>query len=153
MRDLETISTALTAAETGHLVIATLHTPDAAQTVDRIVDAFPGDKQSQALTQLTASLQAIIAQQLLPRVDQEGRVLATEVMLATMGVKSMIRERKINQLRNAIQMGARDGMQLMDRALLDLYQQGVITYDVAMSHAATPEAIQAATTPGKDPHI
>jgi twitching motility protein PilT len=153
MRDLETISTALTAAETGHLVIATLHTPDAAQTVDRIVDAFPGDKQAQVLTQLAASLQAIIAQQLLPRVDQEGRVLATEVLLATTGIKSMIRDRKVNQLRSAIQMGARDGMHLMDRALLDLYQQGIITYDTAMSHASMPDAIQTATTPGKDPHI
>jgi len=153
MRDLETISTALTAAETGHLVIATLHTPDAAQTVDRIVDAFPGDKQSQILTQLAASLQAIVAQQLLPRVDREGRVLATEVLIATMGVKSMIRERKVNQLRSAIQMGGRDGMHIMDRALLDLYQQGIITYDIAMSHASMPETIQAATTPGKDPHI
>ena len=153
MRDLETISTALTAAETGHLVIATLHTPDAAQTVDRIVDAFPGDKQSQILTQLAASLQAIVAQQLLPRVDHEGRVLATEVLLATTGIKSMIRDRKVNQLRSAIQMGARDGMHLMDRALLDLYQQGIITYDTAMSHASLPETIQSATTPGKDPHI
>ena len=153
MRDLETISTALTAAETGHLVIATLHTPDAAQTIDRIVDAFPGDRQSQTLTQLAASLQAIIAQQLLPRVDREGRVLATEVLVATTGVKAMIREHKVNQLRSAIQMGARDGMHVMDRALLDLYQQGVITYDTAMSHAAMPEAIQAAMTPGKDPHI
>jgi twitching motility protein PilT len=142
MRDLETIATALTAAETGHLVIATLHTPDAAQTVDRIIDAFPGDRQSQVLTQLASSLQGIIAQQLLPRVDREGRVLATEVMIATVAVRTQIRERKMNQVRSTIEMGRADGMYLMDRSLRDLYQQGVITYETAKAHAYAPDAIE-----------
>ncbi|MGO8673996.1 MAG: type IV pilus twitching motility protein PilT [Capsulimonadaceae bacterium] len=148
MRDLETISTALTAAETGHLVIATLHTPDAAQTVDRIIDAFPGDRQMQTLTQLASCLQAIIAQQLLPRVDTDGRVLATEVLLASTAVRTQIRERKMNQLRSTIQMGAREGMHLMDRSILDLYQQGIITYDTAIAHASSPDAIQSASSTG-----
>jgi twitching motility protein PilT len=142
MRDLETISTALTAAETGHLVIATLHTPDAAQTVDRIIDAFPGDKQAQVLTQLASSLQGIIAQQLLPRVEQEGRVLATEVLVASIAVRTQIRERKMNQLRSTIQLGRADGMHLMDGSLRDLYQQGIITYETALAHAHSPEMIQ-----------
>lgn len=144
MRDLETIATALTAAETGHLVIATLHTPDAAQTVDRIIDAFPGDRQAQVLTQLASSLQGIIAQQLLPRVDQEGRVLATEVLTATLAIRAQIRERKMNQIRSTIEMSRADGMYLMDRSLRDLYQQGVITYDTALAHAHSPELIQQA---------
>ena len=144
MRDLETIATALTAAETGHLVLATLHTPDAAQTVDRIVDAFPGAEQPQILTQLASCLQGIIAQQLLPRVDREGRVLATEVLLANPAIRSQIRERKTSQLRSTIEMGRADGMHTMDRRLRDLYQQGIVTYDTAISHAMYPETIQVA---------
>ena len=144
MRDLETISTALTAAETGHLVIATLHTPDAAQTVDRIVDAFPGDQQPQVLTQLASCLQAIVAQQLLPRVDCEGRKLATEVLVGTQAVRNQIRERKSNLLRSTIQTGKADGMQVMDKSLLDLYQQGVITYQTAVAHAHSPDYIKEA---------
>lgn len=142
MRDLETISTALTAAETGHLVIATLHTPDAAQTVDRIVDAFPGDQQQQVLTQLASCLQAIVAQQLLPRVDCEGRKLATEVLIGTQAVRNQIRERKSNLLRSTIQTGRADGMQIMDKSLLDLYQQGIITYETAVAHAHAPDYIK-----------
>jgi twitching motility protein PilT len=141
MRDLETISTAITAAETGHLVIATLHTPDAVGTVDRIVDAFPGDKQQQILVQLAASLQGVIAQQLLPRLDSEGRILATEVMIATSAVRNQIRDRKMQQLRSTIETSRNDGMHLMDHALRDLYQSGVISYDTAMSHAHTAENI------------
>lgn len=148
MRDLETISTALTAAETGHLVIATLHTPDAPGTVDRIVDAFPGDKQSQILIQLASSLQGVIAQRLLPRVDEEGRVLATEVMVATAAVKNQIRERKMTQLRSTIETGRKDGMHLMDHSLRDLYQQGIISYEVAKSHAFQPDEI--AQTAGRN---
>jgi twitching motility protein PilT len=144
MRDLETISTALTAAETGHLVIATLHTPDAIQTVDRIVDAFPGEKQAQALTQLAASLQAIIGQILLPRVDMEGRVLATEALVGTIAVRTQIRERKMVQLRGTIELGRSDGMHLMDTSLANLYQQGIITYETALAHAVSQEAIQQA---------
>jgi twitching motility protein PilT len=142
MRDLETIRTALTAAETGHLVFATLHTPDATQTVDRIVDAFPADQQPQVLTQLAASLEAILALQLLARIDREGRVLATEVLTATPAVRALIRDRKASQLRSTIDMSRSDGMHLMDRSLRDLYQQGIITYETAMNHAALPEMIQ-----------
>ena len=144
MRDLETISTALTAAETGHLVIATLHTRDAAQTVDRIVDAFPGDEQPQVMTQLAASLHAIIAQQLLPRVDQEGRVLATEVLISNPAIRTLIRDRKMAQLRNTLEMGRSEGMHTLDRCLRDLYQKGIITYETATSHALLPESIQKA---------
>lgn len=145
MRDLETISTALTAAETGHLVIATLHTPDAAQTIDRIVDAFPGEKQSQVLIQLASCLQGIIAQQLLPRIDKEGRVLATEVLVATLPIRTLIRDRKSAQLRNTIETSRRDGMHLMDRSLLNLYQQGIISYDTAITHAFSTEWFQQAS--------
>ncbi len=141
MRDLETISTAITAAETGHLVIATLHTPDAAGTVDRIVDAFPGDKQSQILVQLASCLQGVVAQQLLPRLDREGRVLSTEVMIATAAVRNQIRERKMQQLRSTIETGRADGMHLMDHSLRDLYQGGVISYDTAIAHAYAPDTI------------
>lgn len=141
MRDLETISTALTAAETGHLVIATLHTPDAVGTVDRIVDAFPGDKQQQILVQLATCLQGVIAQQLLPRLDAEGRVLATEVMIATSAIRNQIRERKMQQLRSTIETGRADDMHLMDHSLRDLYQSGVISFDTAMSHAHLAENI------------
>lgn len=142
MRDLETISTALTAAETGHLVIATLHTPDAVQTVDRIVDAFPGDQQAQIRVQLASCLQAIMAQQLLPRLDRDGRVLATELMITNAAVRNLIRERKTAQLRSVIETSRIEGMHLMDKSLADLYQQGVITYESAMAHAFNLELVQ-----------
>ena len=142
MRDLETISTALTAAETGHLVIATLHTPDAVQTVDRIVDAFPGDTQAQIQTQLAACLIGVVAQQLLPRVDADGRKLATEVLIGNGAVRTQIRERKSNMLRSTIQTSRKEGMHLMERSLIDLYQSGVITYDTAIAHSHSPETMQ-----------
>ena len=142
MRDLETIATALTAAETGHLVIATLHTPDAPGTIDRIVDAFPGDKQAQILIQLASSLQAVIVQRLLPRLDQDGRVLATEVMTATSAVRNQIRERKTSQLRSTIETGKNHGMHLMDHSLRDLYQRGIISYETAKTYAFSLEHIQ-----------
>ena len=141
MRDLDTISTALTAAETGHLVIATLHTIDAVGTVDRIIDAFPGDKQPQILTQLAASLQAVISQRLLPRLDADGRVLATEVMMASDAVRNQIRDRKMAQIRSTIETGRGEGMHSMDRCLRDLYQGGVITYEMALANAHSRENI------------
>jgi len=146
MRDLETISTALTAAETGHLVIATLHTPDAVGTVDRIIDAFPSDKQAQIMVQLAGSIQGIIAQQLLPRTDGEGRALATEVMVATTAIRNQIRERQTNQLRNTIATGRAHGMHLMDRSLKELYQHGLITLAAAVAHAYLPESIDGEPT-------
>ena len=139
MRDLETISTALTAAETGHLVIATLHTNDASRTVHRIIDVFPSHARSQVRTQLSASLLGIISQQLLPRVDGDGRVLACEVLVANEAVRNVIREDKIQMMPNVILTGQRHGMQLMDKALLDLYQQGIISYDVGLSKAYDPK--------------
>jgi len=132
MRDLETISTALTAAETGHLVLATLHTPDAPQTIERIIDAFPPHQQQQVKLQLSSALQGVASQILLPRADGQGRVLATEIMIATPGVRNLIREQAIEQLPTAIQTGSTYGMHTMDKSLQRLYQDGVITYETAM---------------------
>jgi twitching motility protein PilT len=135
MRDLETIATALTAAETGHLVIATLHTPDSVGTVDRIVDVFPATQQPQIITQLAATLEGVISQQLVPRIDQSGRVLATEVLIGTPAVRNVIREGKTHLLYNVVETGAEHGMHLMDVSLKGLYEAGIITYDEAVSRA------------------
>ncbi|NIM52533.1 MAG: PilT/PilU family type 4a pilus ATPase, partial [Gemmatimonadales bacterium] len=141
MRDLETIATALTAAETGHLVLATLHTPDSVGTVDRIVDVFPPNQQPQIITQLAASIQGVISQQLIPRIDKSGRVLATEVLVGTMAVRNVIRDRKSHLLYNIIQTSAEQGMHLMDESLTDLYETGVISYDEATSRARNPDRV------------
>jgi twitching motility protein PilT len=139
MRDLETISTALTAAETGHLVLATLHTPDAPQTMERIIDVFPPHQQQQVKLQLSDCLQGVISQLLLPRASGEGRVLATEVLVATPGVRNLIREQAIEQIPTVIQTGSQFGMKSMDKSLKELYQAGIISYDVALSKAKNPE--------------
>jgi len=144
MRDLETIATALTAAETGHLVISTLHTPDAAQTIDRVVDVFPPAQQAQIRTQLAGCLEAVISQQLLPRVDQPGRVLAAEIMLGTIAVRNIIREARTQTLPNAMVTGQSQQMRTMDSCLKDLYQQGIITYDTALTRARMPAEFRAA---------
>ena len=138
MRDLETIKTALIAAETGHLVLATLHTPDTVQTVQRIASVFPADQQNAIVVQLAATLQAVFAQKLLPRADGKGRVLACEVLIATPSVRHQIRERKDYALYSEMQTGRKVQMQTMDSALLELYQKGEITYDMALSHAPYP---------------
>ncbi|MEI7999152.1 MAG: type IV pilus twitching motility protein PilT [Candidatus Omnitrophota bacterium] len=135
MRDLETISTALTAAETGHLVLATLHTPDAPQTIERIIDVFPPYQQQQVRLQLAACLQGVISQQLVPRATGRGRVMIPEIMMATSGVRNMIREQQIEQLRTAIQTGAQYGMKTMDKSLKESYEKGLITYETAITHA------------------
>ena len=135
MRDLETISTAITAAETGHLVLSTLHTPDAPQTVDRLIDIFPPHQQSQIKTQLSGCLQAVISQQLLPRKDGRGRVAACEIMIGTSAVRSLIREHKTEQLLTVIQTGAQHGMMAMDKAIKELYRQGMIDINTATSRA------------------
>ena len=150
MRDLETIATALTAAETGHLVVATLHTPDSVGTVDRIVDVFPSAQQPQIVTQLAATLQGVISQQLIPRLDRSGRVLATEVLIGTLAVRNIIRERKSHLLYNTIQTSAEQGMHLMDESLKDLYEAGVISYDEAVSRARSPEHILGETSSRPD---
>jgi twitching motility protein PilT len=142
MRDLETISTALTAAETGHLVFATLHTQDTAQTVDRIVDVFPPDQQQQVRVQLSVSLQGIVTQQLLPKADGHGRVVGTEVLVPTPAVRNLIREGKTHQIYSALQTGGQFGMQTMDASLAQLVREHRITRELAEARSATPEELR-----------
>ncbi|MEI6631478.1 MAG: type IV pilus twitching motility protein PilT [bacterium] len=139
MRDLETISTALTAAETGHLVLATLHTPDAPQTVERIIDVFPSHQQQQVKLQLADCLQGVVSQLLLPLASGHGRVLATEVMIGTPGIRNLIREQEIEQIPTLMQTGSQYGMKTMDKSLKELFQQGRISMDVAMSKVKNPD--------------
>jgi len=133
MRDLETIATTLTAAETGHLVLATLHTPDAPQTIERIIDVFPPYQQRQVRLQLGNCLQGVISQLLLPHLTGRGRVLATEIMVATPGIRNLIREGEIAQIPTLIQTGAQYGMRTMDKCLKELYTKGLISYESAIS--------------------
>lgn len=142
MREPETMAVALTAAETGHLVLATLHTPDAVQTVQRIYGVFPSEQQNSVRYQLANALQAVIAQSLLPRADGKGQILASEILLATAPVRKHIREGEPHLIFNEIQMGRKLHMTTMDATLLDLYQRGEITYDVALSNAKQPEEIR-----------
>jgi twitching motility protein PilT len=142
MRDLETIETALTAAETGHLVLATLHTPDSVQTIQRIYSVFPAEQQNSIIEQLANSLQAIICQRLLPGADRKTRVLATEVCIATPAVRKHIRERDTHVIFSEIQMGRKHQMQSMDNALLELYGRAEITYDVCLSNARDIEYVR-----------
>jgi twitching motility protein PilT len=135
MRDLETIGMALTAAETGHLVLATLHTSSAAQTVNRIIDVFSSDQQGQVRVQLAESLIGVVAQLLLPTADHRGRVPAVEVLVATPAVRNLIRETKIHQIPSAIQTGAKDGMQSLDQHLRELVKKNKITRDIAQRWA------------------
>jgi len=139
MRDPETIATVITAAETGHLVFATLHTASAAQTIDRIIDTFPSHQQQQIRIQLSVTLQGIIAQQLVPRMDQIGRIAAIEVLIATPAVRNMIREGKTYQLTSIMQTGSKFGMQPMDMALKELYQKGLVSYEEGLSRAIDEE--------------
>ena len=139
MRDLDTISTAITCAETGHLVFATLHTNNAPQTVDRIVDVFPPEQQEQIRFMLSNNLEAVVCQQLLPRAGVPGRVCAMEIMLASPAIRNLIREAKAHQLTSVIQTSANMGMQTMDQCLRDLYQRGMISYDEAINRAMNPE--------------
>lgn len=139
MRDLETISTTLTAAETGHLVLATLHTPDAPQTIERIIDVFPPHQQQQVKLQLADCLQGVISQLLVPKATGAGRVLVTEIMVATAGIRNLIREQEIEQIPTLMQTGSQYGMKTMDKCLKELFQQGVISLDVAMSKVKNQE--------------
>ena len=143
MRDLETISTALTAAETGHLVLATIHTPDAVQTIDRIIDVFPPSQQQQVRMQLAGCIQAIVSQQLLPIPGSRGRVVACEVLIATVAVRNVIRNTKTEQLHSIMQTSQEQGMQTMDRALKNLYQRGLVSYEDALSRCKFPESFEA----------
>ncbi len=134
MRDLETIQTVLTLAETGHLVFATVHTNSAAQTIDRIVDVFPPHQQPQVRIQLSSVLIAVISQRLLKRSDGRGRVLAAEIMIANSAIRALIREGKTHQILSHIQMGASEGMQPMDKALAMLVKRGLVDYDEALHY-------------------
>ncbi len=142
MRDLETIQLAITAAETGHLVLATLHTNNAAESVDRAIDVFPPGQQEQIRVMLSNNLVGILSQQLLPRAGQPGRVAAVEVMIATSAIRNLIRENKAFQMASIIQTSADVGMQTMDQALRDLHQQGIITFEVAMNRAHNPAELE-----------
>ena len=142
MRDLETIGTAITAAETGHLVFATLHTQDAPQTIDRIIDVFPPHQQQQVRVQLSTTLQGVVTQQLIPTADGLGRVVASEVMVATPGIRNLIREGKVHQVYSAMQAGGRYGMQTMDMSLAAHVKAGRITQQMAFERCHDPEELQ-----------
>ena len=139
MRDLETIETALIVAETGHLVLATLHTSDAVQTVNRIVDVFPSHQQNQVRIQLSLELLGVISQQLIPKASGRGRVLGTEVLIANHAVRALIREQKIHQLYSVIQTGQKEGMRTMNQSLYDLYLNRVISLDDALARSSDPD--------------
>lgn len=141
MRDLETMEAAVSAAETGHLVFATLHTTGAARTVDRIVDAFPTNQQSQIRTQLASSLLAVISQVLLPRVDKPGRVAAFEIMISTPSIQALIRDNKTFRITSDIQTGAKFGMNTLDSHLMELYQSHIISYGEMITKAQDPQGI------------
>jgi twitching motility protein PilT len=141
MRDLETIGTAITAAETGHLVFATLHTQDAPQTIDRIIDVFPPHQQQQVRVQLSTTLQGVVTQQLLPTVDGRGRIAACEVMVATPAIRNLVREGKVHQIYSAMQAGGRYGMQTMDMSLAQHVKAGRVTQQMAFERCHDPEEL------------
>ncbi|MDI6802061.1 MAG: type IV pilus twitching motility protein PilT [Thermodesulfovibrionales bacterium] len=142
MRDLETISLALTAAETGHLVFATLHTQDAPQTVDRIVDVFPPHQQQQVRVQLASTLKAVVCQQLLPRADGKGRIAAREVMIVTHAISNLIREGKTHQIYSSIETGAKHGMCTLETSLAELVKEKLITSEDAFSKVNNPDTLK-----------
>jgi twitching motility protein PilT len=142
MRDPETIETALTAAETGHLVLATLHTPSAAGAAERLVSCFEGSRQAQVSYQFASCLQAVIAQRLIPSVNRKSRVLATEILLATDAVRNLIREGKFHQIQNVITSSRAMGMHSLEQCLADLYQRGLISYNEAMANANQPATLK-----------
>ncbi len=142
MRDLETIALAITCAETGHLVMATLHTNSAHESIDRIIDVFPPEQQEQIRVQLANNVLAVLSQQLLPRAGQPGRVAAIEVMIATAAIRNLIRENKAFQIPSMIQTSGEMGMQTMDQALADLYKQSLISYETATRRAQNPQELE-----------
>ncbi|MCI6278117.1 MAG: type IV pilus twitching motility protein PilT [Clostridium sp.] len=141
MRDLETISIAITAAETGHLVLSTLHTIGAAKTIDRIIDVFPQHQQQQIRLQLSAVMQGIVCQQLLPRKDEKGRIAALEIMMATPAIQSLIREGKTHQIESLIQTGSKYGMKTMDMALVELYKSNIISEETLYTYAIDKDMV------------
>jgi twitching motility protein PilT len=142
MRDLETIGTALTAAETGHLVFATLHTQSAPQTIDRVIDVFPAEQQDQVRMQLASTLQGVVTQTLVPTADGQGRIAALEILVPDDAVRNLIRQGKVEQIYSVMQTGMQRGMQTMEQALADLALRQVITRDVALSRSVRPEQLQ-----------
>ena len=142
MRDMETIATALTAAETGHLVFATLHTQDAPQTIDRIIDVFPSNQQGQVRMQLSVGLQGVVTQTLIPTADGQGRCVAAEVLIPTPGVRNLIREHKTHQIYSLIQTGATHGMQTMDMSLASLVRQQAISLATAEARSSNPTELR-----------
>lgn len=142
MRDLETINATLTIAETGHLVLATLHTPDAVQSINRIIDVFPPYQQPQVRAQLSFVIQAVFSQQLLPRAGGKGRVLACEVLIVTPGLRNLIREEKVHQAYTLMQAGGREGMQTMNMSLADLFSRDLITAQEALSRSLDPNDLK-----------
>jgi twitching motility protein PilT len=141
MRDLETIATALTAAETGHLVFATLHTQDAPSTVDRLIDVFPAAQQEQVRVQIAATLQGVVTQTLVPRGDGSGRVAAVEVLLPDDAVRNLIRQAKVEQVYSVMQTGGKRGMQTLEQSLADLVMRGVVSREVALSRSSRPDQL------------
>lgn len=142
MRDLETVSTALTAAETGHLVFGTLHTQSAPSTIDRIVDVFPGEQQEQVRLQLSNTLQAVVTQALLPTADRTGRVAALEILFPDDAVRNLIRQAKVEQVYNIMHTSSERGMQTMEQSLADLTRRGVITIETALGCSSRPDQLQ-----------
>jgi twitching motility protein PilT len=147
LRDLETIRIALTAAETGHLVLATLHTVDAPQSIDRLVDVFPPDQQPQVVTQLAGVLEAIVSQRLIQRADGQGRVLASEVLRANHGIRACIRERKLEQLVGLMEIGFKDGNRTIDQSIAALLDSGFITREEALFHCREKRTFEAPPEP------
>ena len=141
IRDLETISLALTAAETGHLVFGALHTSSAPKTVDRIINAFPAEQQEQVRSMFSESLQAVLTQQLLKRKDGKGRIAALEIMIGTPAIRNLIRENKIAQIPSSIQTGQQYGMQTMDQTLIDFYQKDLVTKETVEKFASSPSVL------------
>jgi len=151
LRDLETIRIALTAAETGHLVLATLHTSDAPQTIDRLVDIFPADQQPQIVTQLAGVIEGIVCQRLLPRADGEGRVLACEVMRPSYAIRTCIREHKMEQVVGLMEIGAKEGNRTIDQSITELYENGLITREEAVFNARERKLFEAPPKPTQKP--
>jgi twitching motility protein PilT len=141
MRDLETIGTALTAAETGHLVFATLHTQDAPGTVDRLIDVFPAAQQEQVRVQIAGTLQGVVTQTLLPRADGQGRVAAVEILLPDDAVRNLIRQAKVEQIYSVMQTAGKRGMQTLEQALAELIMRGIVTQEVAMNKSSRPDQL------------
>jgi twitching motility protein PilT len=141
MRDLETISTALTAAETGHLVFATLHTQDASSTVDRLIDVFPAAQQGQIRTQIAGSLQGVVTQALIPTADGQGRVPAVEILFPDDAVRNLIRQAKVEQVYSIMQTGTARGMMTLEQSLAELVLRGVIDQEVALARSSRPDQL------------